>query len=167
MDCKNQLNGIYWCCFKLKHLTGEFILYFSFICCRTFAPPALYWEQRRKYQTKVISLISLNPCRREKWRKEPKETSPQEISNSVWMSVDVQNASQSLSWEDLAFLNQRETRNCLAFRSQLQLFPLGTSYSPSPSVFLMAFVLLWWCVSWSGSCLLCILHNARNAAGIR
>ena len=46
--------------------------------------------------------------------------------------ADVKNTSQSLSCEESAFLNQRETQNYLAFRNQLQLFPLGASYSPSP-----------------------------------
>jgi hypothetical protein len=64
--------------------------------------------------------------------------------------LDVQNTSQSLSSEDLASLNQREILNCLVFRNQFQVFPLGTSYSPSLSVnpdglclTLMACLLAW------------------------
>lgn len=137
---KNQLNGTYWCCFKLKCLSSQFIFYFSFICCKTFAPPALCSDQRRKHQRKSHFSYIAEPMQKRGVKKITQGNLSTGDFQLIWGFVDAQNTSQSLSGEDLAFLNQRETQNCLAFRNQLQLFPLGTTYSPSPSVILMAFV---------------------------
>lgn len=71
-------------------------------------PPALCLDQRRKYQTKAISLTSLSQCHRKELRKWPKETSPQEIPNTVWGSCGCSEHTSKFKLWRFAFLESKK-----------------------------------------------------------
>lgn len=56
MYIENEINESYWCCLQLRHLSSWLILYFSIVCCQTFALQHCAWIREENIRQRPFLL---------------------------------------------------------------------------------------------------------------